>query len=168
MFSNVVVTRHYAWTQSSETLFDDDVMNQSTQDVNVNEEENLEEGSGDSEEDDIPNYIDHVCNLVVVNMGNNSIKNYSEKRKTRKQCDGQSKKKSKKPYKFGAQLLSYWDHLLDRVSIRNDSMDKIGCSISEVMAEVHSILKITFDDELYYFATEYFSMRKKKRDVGIN
>jgi len=107
MFNNVVVTRHYAWTQSSETLFDDDDMNQSTQDVNVNEEENLEEGSGDLEEDDIPNYIDHVCNLVVVNMGNNSTKNYSGKRKTRKQYDGQSKKKSKKPYKFGAQLLSY-------------------------------------------------------------
>jgi hypothetical protein len=60
-------------------------MNQSTQGVNVNEEENLEEGSGDSEEDDIPNYIDHVCNLVVVNMGNSSTTNNSGKRKTREQ-----------------------------------------------------------------------------------
>jgi hypothetical protein len=40
MFINVVATGHYAWTPSSISLFDDDV-NQSTQDVNVNEEENL-------------------------------------------------------------------------------------------------------------------------------
>jgi hypothetical protein len=44
-------------------------VNQSTQDVNVNEEENLEEGSGDSEEDVIPNYTDDAYNLVArVNM----------------------------------------------------------------------------------------------------
>ena len=60
-------------------------MNQSTQGVNVNEEENLEKGSGDSEENDIPNYIDHVCNLVVVNMRNSSTINNSGKRKTREQ-----------------------------------------------------------------------------------
>jgi hypothetical protein len=46
-----VATLHYAWTLFSKTLLDDDVVNQSTQDVNVNEKENLEEGSGDSEED---------------------------------------------------------------------------------------------------------------------
>jgi hypothetical protein len=51
MFSNVVATGHYAWAPSSRVLFDDDVVNQNTQDVHVNEEENLEEGSGDSEED---------------------------------------------------------------------------------------------------------------------
>jgi hypothetical protein len=78
---------------------------------------------------------------------------------------GKVKKKSKKPYKFGAQLLSHWDQLLDRVSIKNDSMDKIWCSISEVMTEVYSIPGITFNDELYYFATDYFSKRKK-REMG--
>jgi len=73
MFSNVVATGHYAWTLSSGYLFDDYVAGQSTPDGNVNEEENLEEGSGDSEEDVIPNFIDDVCNLVAgVNIGNNS------------------------------------------------------------------------------------------------
>ena len=43
MFSNVVATGHYAWTPSSESLFDDDVDGQRTPDGNVNEEENLEE-----------------------------------------------------------------------------------------------------------------------------
>lgn len=65
IFSNVVATGHYAWAPSSGVLFDDDVVNQNTQDVHVNKEENLEEGSGDSEEDVIPNYTDDVCNLVI-------------------------------------------------------------------------------------------------------
>jgi hypothetical protein len=120
MFSNVVVTGHYAWTPSFRSLFDDDV-NQSTQDVNVNEEENLEEGSGDLEEDGIPNYTNDVCNLVArVNIGNSSTTNSSGKRKAREQCGEQNKKKSKKSYGFEAQLLSCWDQLLDRVSIRNE------------------------------------------------
>jgi len=84
MFSNVVATGHYAWTPSSGSLFDDDVVNQNTQDVNVNEKENLKERSGDSEEDVIPNYTDDVCNLVVgVNVGNRNTTNSSGKRKAR-------------------------------------------------------------------------------------
>jgi hypothetical protein len=92
-----VATLHYAWTLFSKTLLDDDVVNQSTQDVNVNEEENREEGSGDSEEDVIPNYTDDAYNLVArVNMGNNSTTNNSGERKIREQCGGKSRKKSKK------------------------------------------------------------------------
>jgi hypothetical protein len=127
MFSNVVAIGHYAWTPSSRTLFDDDDdENQSTRDIDVNEEENLNERSGGSEEDVILNYTDDVCNLVVgVNMGNSSTTNSNGKRKVKEQCGRQSRKKSKKPYGFGAQLLSCWDQLLDRVSIRNDSRDKI-------------------------------------------
>ena len=92
-----MATLHYAWTLFSKTLLDDDVVNQSTQDVNVNEEENLEEGSGDSEEDVIPNYTDDAYNLVArVNMGNNSTTNNSGERKIREQCGGKSRKKNKK------------------------------------------------------------------------
>ena len=74
----------------------------------------------------------------------------------------QSRKKSKKPSGLGVRLMSCWDELLDRVSTRNDSRDKIGCSISEVMSEVHSIPEITFGDHLYCFATKYLSMRTKR------
>jgi hypothetical protein len=35
------------------------------------------------------------------------------------------------------------------------------------MTEVYSIPGITFNDELYYFATEYFSKRKK-REMGAS
>ncbi|XP_011041083.1 PREDICTED: uncharacterized protein LOC105137151 [Populus euphratica] len=163
IFSNVVATGHYVWAPSSGVLFDDDTVNQNTQDVHVNEEENLEEGSGDSEEDAIPNYTDDVCNLVVgVNMGNNSTTNSSGKRKAKEQCSGQSTNKSKKPHRVGAQMLKRWDKLVDDVSIRNDSRDKIGCSISEVMIEIHSIPDIIFGDDLYWFATEYLSRRNKR------
>jgi hypothetical protein len=158
-----VATLHYAWTLFSKTLLDDDVVNQSTQDVNVNEKENLEEGSGDSEEDVIPNYTDDAYNLIArVNMGNNSTTNNSGERKIREQCGGKSRKKNKKPYGFRAQLLSRWDQLPDRVSIRNDSRDKIGCSISEVIAEVHSIPEITFSDGLCCFTIEYLSIKNKR------
>jgi hypothetical protein len=59
MFSNVMTIRYYAWTLSSGTLYDDDNdVNQSTRDVN--EEENLEKGSGDSEKDVISNYTKDV------------------------------------------------------------------------------------------------------------
>jgi len=59
MFSNVVAIRHHAWTLSSGTLYDDDNdVNQSTQDVN--KEENLEKGSGDLEKDVISNYTKDV------------------------------------------------------------------------------------------------------------
>jgi len=75
---------------------------------------------------------------------------------------GKVERKAKKPYGFGAQLLSRWDQLPDRVSIRNDSRDKIGCSISDVIAEVHSIPEITFGDDLYCFTTEYLSIKNKK------
>jgi len=106
MFNNFVVTGQYVWTPSSKTLFDVNAMNQDTQDVNVDGEENLEEGSGDSVEDIISNYADDVCKLVTrVNMGNNSTTNSNGKRKAREQYGGQSRKKNKKPYGFGAQLL---------------------------------------------------------------
>jgi hypothetical protein len=59
-------------------------------------------------------------------------------------------------------MLSRWDKLVDDVSTKNDRRDKIGCSISEVMAEIHSIPGIIFGDDLYYFATEYLSRRNKR------
>ena len=89
IFSNSVATRQYVWTPSLKVLFDDDTGVHDTQDGNVDGDENLKEKSGDTKEDDITNYTQDVCNLVVgVNMSNNSTIHSSGKRKTREQCDG--------------------------------------------------------------------------------
>jgi hypothetical protein len=85
-----------------------------------------------------------------------------EREKRENNAVGKVERKAKKPYGFGAQLLLHWDQLIDRVLIRNDSRDKIGCSINEVMTEVHFIPEITFGDDLYCFATKYLSMRNKR------
>ena len=114
-------------------------------------------------EDVIPNFTNDFHNLVAgVNIRNSSTTNSSGKRKAREQCGVQSRKKSKKPSGVGDRLLSRFDELFDRVSTKNDSRDKIGCSISEVMAEVHSIPGITFGDDFYCFATKYLSKRSKR------
>ena len=96
------------------------------------------------EEDVIPNFTNDFHNLVA---GVN-IRNSSGKRKAREQCGMQSRKKIKKPSGVCDRLLSRVDELFDHVSTKNDSRDKIGCSVNEVMAEVHSIPGITFGDDL--------------------
>jgi hypothetical protein len=66
-------------------LFDDDVGVHDTQDGNADDDENLEEKSGDTEEDDITNYTKNVCNLVIgVNMSNNSTIHSSGKEKNKR------------------------------------------------------------------------------------
>ena len=113
-------------------------------------------------EDVIPNFTNDFHNLVAgVNIKNSSTTNSSGKRKAREQYGMQSRKKIKKPSGVCDRLLSRVDELFDHVSTKNDSRDKIGCSVNEVMAEVHSIPGITFGDDLYCFATKYLSKRTK-------
>jgi len=70
MFSNIVATRQYVWTPSQGLLSDED--NRAAEMRNTtNEETNIEEGSGDSEEDAIPDFIHDVSNMVG---GNNVAK----------------------------------------------------------------------------------------------
>ncbi|XP_052311387.1 uncharacterized protein LOC127905672 [Populus trichocarpa] len=83
MFSNIVATGEYTWAPSSGVLCDDNVG--IDEDPNTNEEQpDLEEGSGDSKEDGIPNFTDDVCNMVRgVNMSSSSNTRSSGKRKER-------------------------------------------------------------------------------------
>jgi len=70
MFSNIVATRQYVWTPSQGLLSDED--NGAAEMRNTtNEKTNIEEGSGDSEEDAIPDFIHDVSNMVG---GNNIVK----------------------------------------------------------------------------------------------
>lgn len=154
MFSNIVATGKYAWAPSSRVLHDDIVG--VAEDPNANEEQpDLEEGSSDSEEDGIPNFVDDVCNMVRgVNMCSGSNTRSSGKRKERESVE------------IGMQLLSRLDQMIDSMFNNSDSTsinrDKKGCSIHEVMTELHSIEGVHIGDDFHGFASEFLGLRRNR------
>jgi len=52
------------------------------------------------------------------------------------------------------------------MSTKSDSTsvnkDREGCSIRKVMAELHSIPRVSIEDEFHDFATKYLSLRRKR------
>ena len=99
-----------------------------------------------------------------VNMSSSYNTKNSGKLKERDHFEVRGRKK--KTFGIGVQLLSRWDRLLESMSTRSDSTSLNiylqGCSISEVMAELHSIPGVLIDDDFYDFATEYLSLRRKR------
>jgi hypothetical protein len=99
---------------------------------------------------------------VNISRSNNTKSN--NKRKERDPSEVRGRKK--KTYGIGVQLLSRWDQLLESMSIRSDStslnMDRQGCSISKVMAELHSIPRVLINDDFHDFATQYLSLIRKR------
>jgi hypothetical protein len=85
MFSNIIATSEYAWAPSFGVLPDDNVGVDGNQHANI-EQPDLKEGSNDSEEDEIPNLIDDVCNMVRgINISSSSNTHSSSKRKEKKE-----------------------------------------------------------------------------------
>jgi len=83
MFTNIIATSNYAWAPSSGVLPDHDVGVDGNQHAKVDQPD-LEEESGDSEEDGISNFTGDVCNMVRgVNMSTRSNNRSSGKRKER-------------------------------------------------------------------------------------
>ncbi|KAI5556792.1 hypothetical protein BDE02_18G058800 [Populus trichocarpa] len=123
----------------------------------------LEEGSGDSEEDVIPDFQTDMARMVGgINMSSSSNTKSGDKRKERDHYDVRGRKKKAS----GIQLLSRCNQLLESISTKSDStsvnLDREGCSIREVMAELHSIPGVSIEDEFHDFATEYLSLRRKR------
>jgi hypothetical protein len=58
------------------------------------------------------------------------------------------------------------DRLIVNVSIKSDCTSTIkvkkGCSIEEVMKELHSIDEVQFGSELHTFSIEFFYLRSKR------
>ena len=162
MYSNIVATGAFAWAPSSGVLADSDV-DPGTSNVDI-AHDGLEEGSGDSEEDVIPDFQTDMARMVGgINMSSSSNNTKSSgKRKERDHYDvrGRNKKTSR------IQLLSRCNQLLESISTKSDStsinLDREGCSIREVMAELHSIPGVSIEDEFHDFATEYLSLRRKR------
>ena len=63
-------------------------------------------------------------------------------------------------------MLSRWDQLLESMLTKSDStslnMDRVCCSIPEVMAKLHSIPGFLVDDDFHDFATDYLGLRRKR------
>jgi len=64
------------------------------------------------------------------------------------------------------QLLSQWDPMVDSMSNNSDSIsisrDSKGCSIPEVMTELHSIKGVHIGDDFYGFATEFLALKRNR------
>ncbi|KAL9347452.1 hypothetical protein Peur_058818 [Populus x canadensis] len=141
MFTNTIATGQYAWAPSQGLNADEDGVSERQTNA-VNEDPHIEEGSGDSEEDNLPNFVADVNNMVAGVTFANSTSNPTSSSGKRK------------------------DKLVDSVSSKSECtssvFDKKGCSIEEVMTEFHSIEEVVFGSELYCFATEFFMVRSRR------
>uniref|UniRef100_A0A6M2ENX1 Uncharacterized protein n=1 Tax=Populus davidiana TaxID=266767 RepID=A0A6M2ENX1_9ROSI len=163
MYSNIVATGEFALAPSSGVPVGSDV-DPGTSNADI-DRDGLEEGSGDSEEDVIPDFQTYMARMVGgINMSSSSNIKRSGKRKERDHYDVRGRKK--KTAGIGVQLLTRCNHLLESMSTKSDStsvnMDHKGCSIRGVMVEMHSIPRISIEDEFHDFATEYLSLRRKR------
>ena len=95
MFTNTVAIGQYAWAPSQGLNSDEDGVGERQTNA-VNEDPYIEEGSGDSEEDSLPNFIVDVSNMVIdVTFANNTsnLTGSSGKRKGVQQSSQKNKKK---------------------------------------------------------------------------
>jgi hypothetical protein len=167
MFTNIIATGQYVWAPAQGLNSDEDGVGERQTNA-VNEDPHIEEGSGDSEEDSLPNFIVDVSNMVAgVPVANNTSNptGSSGKRKGVQQRSQKNKKKRRGAGR-GSQLFSRLDKLVDSVSTKSEctssGLDKKGCSIEEVMKEFHFVEEVVFGSELYCFATEFFMVRSKR------
>jgi len=163
MYSNIVATGEFAWAPSSRVPASSDV-DPGISNANI-DCAGLEEGSGDSKEDVILDFQTDMTWMVRgINMSSSSNTKSGGKKKARDPYEVRGKKK--KTYGIGVQLLSRCNQLLESMSTKSDStsvyMDCEGCSIREVMAELHLIPGVSIEDEFHDFATEYLSLRRKR------
>jgi hypothetical protein len=82
MFANIVAMGEYAWTPSQGLLLNEDDRDAAGMRNTTNEKTNMEEESGNSEEDAIPDFIHDVINMVGgSNVANSNSNPNNAKRK---------------------------------------------------------------------------------------
>nr|XP_034919441.1 protein SIS2-like [Populus alba] len=64
MFSNIIAIRKYVWASSSRVFGGNDVGDDGTSNANIDEND-LEEENGDSDEDDIPNFMNDISKMLL-------------------------------------------------------------------------------------------------------
>ncbi|KAL9337380.1 hypothetical protein Peur_069149 [Populus x canadensis] len=85
MFTNTVATGQYAWAPSQGLNSDEDGVGQRQTNA-VNEDPELQESSGDSEEDSLSNFVADVNNMVAGVNFSNSTSNPTGSNRKRKGC----------------------------------------------------------------------------------
>ena len=87
MFTNIMTTGKFVWASTQGMVSDDDEVGDGIKNT-TKDDVNIEKGSGDSKEDNLPNLIDDISNMVVhVNVSNNSSNHSSSgKRKAPQHC----------------------------------------------------------------------------------
>ena len=113
----------------------------------------------------IPDFqIDMARMVGGINMSSSSNTKSGGKRKERDPYEVRGRKK--KTSGIGVRMLSRCNQLLESMSTKSDStsvnMDREGCSIRKVMAELHSIPGVSIEDEFHDFAMKYLSLRRKR------
>lgn len=153
MSSNIVATGEYTWT-SSGILDGNDGVDTGTNNAN-NDVVNFEEGSGENDNSQL---------IGGVNMTSSGNTRSGEKRKEKDAYKVRAKKKNTSGIVI--QLLLRMDQPLEIMLTRSGStslhMDLKGCSIREVMGELHSIPGVIIASDFHDFATEYLSSRRKR------
>nr|XP_034907417.1 uncharacterized protein LOC118043511 [Populus alba] len=163
MYSNIVATGAFAWAPSSGVPAGSG-LDPGTSNADI-VDDGLEEGSGDSEEDVNPDFQTDMARMVgEINMSTSSNTKSSGKRKGRDHADVRCRKK--KTSGIGVQLMTRCNHLLESMSTKSDStsinLDREGCSIPEVIAELHSIPGVSIEDDFHDFTTEFLISRRKR------
>jgi hypothetical protein len=155
----------FVWTLCIRVLFDDDSGDDGTWNDNGDDEVNLEEENGDSDEDTTTNFIDNVKNMISgVDMVNSSTHNSRERKKITYFIKKDGRKSKRGGSRIGAQLVDHFDRLLDNIFTKCTftSKDKKGCRITKVMVEFHFIDEIVIDDYFHCYALNFLLSRSKR------
>ena len=115
MYSNIVATGAFAWAPSSDVPAGSGV-DPGTSNADI-ADDGLEEGSGDSEEDVIPDFQTDMARMVGgIHMSSSTNTKSGEKRKERDHYDVRGRKK--KTSGIGVKLLTRCNHLLESMSTK--------------------------------------------------
>jgi hypothetical protein len=125
----------------------------------------LKEGSNDSEKDEILNLTDDVCNMVRgINISAVATPTVVVKEKKKNVLRFKLGKKK------GIMELGYnyyhgrikWLTTCQTSDSTSINKNRKGCSIPEVMTELHSIEGVNIGDDFHGFATEFLGLRRNR------
>ena len=123
----------------------------------TNEETNIEEGSGNFEEDAIPNFIHDVSNWLVEAMSQTIAATTIVQREMIHIILHLNARKRRGELEWEHNYLHVWINLFSPSSWQKRAQQlveiKKRCSIEEVMEELHSIDGVNLGSALHTFAT---------------